>query len=29
MAGLRNAAINLLRLSGVCNRATVLRENLY
>jgi predicted transposase YbfD/YdcC len=29
MAGLRNAAISLLRLSGVSNIAEALRENLY
>jgi hypothetical protein len=29
MAGLRNAAISLLRLSGVTNIAEALRENLY
>jgi hypothetical protein len=29
MAGLRNAAISLLRLSGVINIAEALRENLY
>lgn len=29
MAGLRNAAISLLRLSGLSNIAEALRENLY
>ncbi len=29
MAGLRNAAISLLRLSGVTNIAAALRENVY
>jgi hypothetical protein len=29
MAGLRNAAISLLRLSGLTNVAEALRENLY